>query len=223
MAPAWRSPSETRPVLVGLGGLDHHDPGQKRSRMGPNWRKPAGTTLDAGAEVGVVALGRTEEPGAVVDPGPGEELEQPEQKGPAELEVLEVPRSESAWKSVWGLAGPRPKPTVSTLRTSAAASAAVIVVVISSIMLDIGARAHTRRLAAMMRIDVWSDVACPWCYVGKRNLEAALGATGIEAESTGGPSSSTGRAQGGGPLLGGGPRLEVPAERRACQRSSTPR
>jgi predicted DsbA family dithiol-disulfide isomerase len=25
-----------------------------------------------------------------------------------------------------------------------------------------------------MRIDVWSDVACPWCYVGKRRLEAAL-------------------------------------------------
>ena len=25
-----------------------------------------------------------------------------------------------------------------------------------------------------MRIDVWSDVACPWCYVGKRNLEQAL-------------------------------------------------
>jgi len=23
-------------------------------------------------------------------------------------------------------------------------------------------------------IDVWSDVACPWCYVGKRRLEAAL-------------------------------------------------
>lgn len=25
-----------------------------------------------------------------------------------------------------------------------------------------------------MRVDVWSDVACPWCYVGKRRLEAAL-------------------------------------------------
>ena len=25
-----------------------------------------------------------------------------------------------------------------------------------------------------MKIDIWSDVACPWCYVGKRNLEAAL-------------------------------------------------
>ena len=25
-----------------------------------------------------------------------------------------------------------------------------------------------------MRIDVWSDIACPWCYVGKRRLEAAL-------------------------------------------------
>ena len=25
-----------------------------------------------------------------------------------------------------------------------------------------------------MKIEVWSDVVCPWCYVGKRNLEAAL-------------------------------------------------
>jgi predicted DsbA family dithiol-disulfide isomerase len=27
---------------------------------------------------------------------------------------------------------------------------------------------------AKLRIDVWSDVACPWCWVGKRRLEAAL-------------------------------------------------
>ncbi len=25
-----------------------------------------------------------------------------------------------------------------------------------------------------MDIDIWSDIACPWCYVGKRRLEAAL-------------------------------------------------
>ncbi|WP_205855647.1 DsbA family oxidoreductase [Phytoactinopolyspora endophytica] len=25
-----------------------------------------------------------------------------------------------------------------------------------------------------IKIDVWSDVACPWCYVGKRRLERAL-------------------------------------------------
>ena len=25
-----------------------------------------------------------------------------------------------------------------------------------------------------MRIDVWSDVVCPWCYLGKKRLEAAL-------------------------------------------------
>jgi predicted DsbA family dithiol-disulfide isomerase len=25
-----------------------------------------------------------------------------------------------------------------------------------------------------MRIEVWSDVVCPWCYIGKRHLEAAL-------------------------------------------------
>jgi predicted DsbA family dithiol-disulfide isomerase len=25
-------------------------------------------------------------------------------------------------------------------------------------------------------IDVWSDIACPWCYIGKRNLEKGLAA-----------------------------------------------
>jgi predicted DsbA family dithiol-disulfide isomerase len=25
-----------------------------------------------------------------------------------------------------------------------------------------------------LKIDVWSDIACPWCFVGKRRLEAAL-------------------------------------------------
>jgi predicted DsbA family dithiol-disulfide isomerase len=25
-----------------------------------------------------------------------------------------------------------------------------------------------------LRVQVWSDIACPWCYVGKRRLEAAL-------------------------------------------------
>jgi predicted DsbA family dithiol-disulfide isomerase len=27
-----------------------------------------------------------------------------------------------------------------------------------------------------LRIDIWSDIACPWCYVGKRHLEQALAA-----------------------------------------------
>ena len=25
-----------------------------------------------------------------------------------------------------------------------------------------------------MRIEIWSDVVCPWCYIGKRRLEGAL-------------------------------------------------
>lgn len=25
-----------------------------------------------------------------------------------------------------------------------------------------------------MQVDIWSDVVCPWCYVGKRRFEAAL-------------------------------------------------
>jgi predicted DsbA family dithiol-disulfide isomerase len=29
-----------------------------------------------------------------------------------------------------------------------------------------------------MRIEIWSDVVCPWCYVGKRRLERALSTFG---------------------------------------------
>jgi len=25
-----------------------------------------------------------------------------------------------------------------------------------------------------VRVEIWSDVACPWCYIGKRRLDAAL-------------------------------------------------
>lgn len=36
-----------------------------------------------------------------------------------------------------------------------------------------------------IKIDIWSDIACPWCFIGKRNLEggiAALGTDGPEVE-----------------------------------------
>jgi predicted DsbA family dithiol-disulfide isomerase len=35
-----------------------------------------------------------------------------------------------------------------------------------------------------MRVDIWSDVVCPWCYVGKARLEKALAShpRGAEAE-----------------------------------------
>lgn len=29
-------------------------------------------------------------------------------------------------------------------------------------------------MPAPIKIDIWSDVACPWCYIGKRNLDSAL-------------------------------------------------
>jgi predicted DsbA family dithiol-disulfide isomerase len=28
-----------------------------------------------------------------------------------------------------------------------------------------------------MRVDIWSDIVCPWCYVGKRRFESALAAS----------------------------------------------
>lgn len=33
-----------------------------------------------------------------------------------------------------------------------------------------------------LRIEVWSDVACPWCWVGKRRLETALAAFESDGE-----------------------------------------
>lgn len=30
-----------------------------------------------------------------------------------------------------------------------------------------------------MRIEVWADIVCPWCYIGKRKLERAIAAAGI--------------------------------------------
>ena len=27
-----------------------------------------------------------------------------------------------------------------------------------------------------MQVEVWSDVVCPWCYIGKRRLDEALAA-----------------------------------------------
>ena len=29
-----------------------------------------------------------------------------------------------------------------------------------------------------MRVDIWSDIVCPWCYIGKRRFEQALQALG---------------------------------------------
>ena len=33
-----------------------------------------------------------------------------------------------------------------------------------------------------VKVDVWSDIACPWCYIGKRKFEAGVAASGAEVE-----------------------------------------
>ena len=35
-------------------------------------------------------------------------------------------------------------------------------------------------MAEPLKIDVWSDIACPWCYIGKRRLEAGIAAYAAE-------------------------------------------
>ena len=34
-----------------------------------------------------------------------------------------------------------------------------------------------------IKIDVWSDIACPWCYIGKRNLEGGLAAASADDDA----------------------------------------
>jgi predicted DsbA family dithiol-disulfide isomerase len=70
-----------------------------------------------------------------------------------------------------------------------------------------------------VRIDIWSDVVCPWCYIGKRRLESALAGfdhaadvevvwhsfqldPGAPAEPIESVAEHLGRKYGGGPAAG---------------------
>jgi len=33
-----------------------------------------------------------------------------------------------------------------------------------------------------VKIDIWSDVQCPWCYIGKRRFEAAVESSGVAVD-----------------------------------------
>jgi predicted DsbA family dithiol-disulfide isomerase len=37
-----------------------------------------------------------------------------------------------------------------------------------------GNRRRAAAVAADMRVDIWSDIVCPWCYIGKREIELGL-------------------------------------------------
>jgi predicted DsbA family dithiol-disulfide isomerase len=36
-----------------------------------------------------------------------------------------------------------------------------------------------------MRVEIWSDVVCPWCYIGKRRFETALSRVGARRDISG--------------------------------------
>ena len=38
--------------------------------------------------------------------------------------------------------------------------------------------------SAVISVDVWSDVACPWCYLGKHRLERAIETSGLDVTVT---------------------------------------
>jgi predicted DsbA family dithiol-disulfide isomerase len=33
-----------------------------------------------------------------------------------------------------------------------------------------------------IKVDIWSDIACPWCYIGKRKFEAGAAEAGVPVE-----------------------------------------
>lgn len=37
-------------------------------------------------------------------------------------------------------------------------------------------------VTAQIKVDIWSDIQCPWCYIGKRKFEAGVAATGSDVE-----------------------------------------
>ena len=39
-------------------------------------------------------------------------------------------------------------------------------------------------MSQSLQVDVVSDVMCPWCYIGKRRLEAAVAMSGVDLDIT---------------------------------------
>jgi predicted DsbA family dithiol-disulfide isomerase len=37
-------------------------------------------------------------------------------------------------------------------------------------------------VTAAIKVDIWSDVQCPWCYIGKRKFEQGVAQSGVEVE-----------------------------------------
>ena len=37
-------------------------------------------------------------------------------------------------------------------------------------------------MSETIKVDIWSDVQCPWCYIGKRKFEAGVAAFGADVE-----------------------------------------
>src|SRR5258708_40273329 len=42
----------------------------------------------------------------------------------------------------------------------------------------------SKKGATDMNVEIWSDVVCPWCYIGKRRLERAVASFGHPGEVT---------------------------------------
>lgn len=49
-------------------------------------------------------------------------------------------------------------------------------------MIRVDAGVSTQLSAEPIRVDIWSDIACPWCFIGKRRFEAAVAESGIPVE-----------------------------------------
>jgi predicted DsbA family dithiol-disulfide isomerase len=45
-----------------------------------------------------------------------------------------------------------------------------------------GERALSTDVSHPIKVDIWSDIQCPWCYIGKRKFEAALADLDAEVE-----------------------------------------
>jgi Predicted dithiol-disulfide isomerase involved in polyketide biosynthesis len=42
--------------------------------------------------------------------------------------------------------------------------------------------AFNNRVTDVIKVDIWSDIQCPWCYIGKRRFEAAVAAAAVPVE-----------------------------------------
>jgi predicted DsbA family dithiol-disulfide isomerase len=170
-----------REIAVSCGirrrGLDAHDPWVELPQNRCELAESAGNMGDAISSIGKATLNGTKESTAIGNAGVHEHAVEAKEQGATELEVFPVisiaqgvQESRGIGRSQSESDGVDPAHERGCIIEGKRLGSHHY----SLAHFDDYVGRKISMVGGTMRIDIWSDVACPWCYIGKRELERAL-------------------------------------------------